>query len=169
MRNIYFVAILVAILCSCKNENTNKGSNPTNSKEVQVSNKPSASISGVSYPSIPESIIKSLAANCDYIDYIFYNLPISISQDNSEAILSNINFISRETPTSIPVACKSMGRKSFQKDGEIMLEADIYINVEEQCFFYVFYQNGKKTYANLMTPEAINFYYNIFNQTGAKK
>lgn len=172
MRYIYLVTFLSAILFSCKSESTKQESSSTDSTETQVtanSNKPLAAATDIHYPSLTNDIMKNLAANCDYIDYIFYDLPISISQDNKKAIISNLNFLSREVPSIMPSACKPMGRKFFHIDGEIILEADVYFNQDEGCFFYVFYENGKKTYANKISSDGVNFYLNVFGQAGVKQ
>lgn len=171
MRHIYFIAIISVLLFSCKSSNDqDAAAQVTTSTQKSKTNKAVANNSNVEkYPGVTEGMIRRLMNQCDYVDYIFYNLPISISQDDKKAILSNINFIAKTSPESIPATCKPMGRKSFQKNGEIMIEADIYINVEEKCFFYVFYENGKKAYANHMTADGINFYYNVFGQAGVKR
>ena len=172
MRYIYLVTFLSAILFSCKNESTNQESISNVSKEIQEatnSNKSVAGATNISYPSLTNEIVENIAQNCDYIDYIFYDLPISISQDNKQAIISNINFISKIVPSSIPNACKSMGRKFFHIDGEIILEADVYLNTLEDCYFYVFYENGKKTYANKISSDGVKFYLNVFGQAGVEQ
>ena len=75
MRYIYLVTFLSAILFSCKSESTNQESNSKDSTETQVamnSNKPVLAATDINYPSLTNDIIKNLAENCDYIDYIFY-------------------------------------------------------------------------------------------------
>lgn len=168
MKNIYFVFLFTAILFSCKNENASQKDLAAKSQSETQTNQSVSDAEVVKYPRLPDAIARSLVAECDFIDYIFYKLPISISQGDKSAIHSNLSFISNDVPASIPDQCKAIGRKSFQKDGEIMLEADVYINESENCFFYVFYENGKKTYANNMTTEGINFYRNVFGQAGIK-
>lgn len=172
MRYIYLVALLSAIFFSCKSESTNQESISTDNKEIEVatnSNKAVAPATDINYPSLTKEIVKNLAENCDYIDYIFYDLPISISQDTKQAIVSNINFLSRAVPSNIPDACKPMGRKFYHIDGEIILEADVYLNQNEGCYFYVFYENGEKAYANNISSDGVNFYFNVFGQAGVKQ
>lgn len=164
MRYFYLVAFISTILFSCKNGNTDQQLITKDSGETQVA----TNANDISYPSLTKEIIKDLAMNCDFVDYIFYDLPISISQDDKKAIVSNINFISKEVPTRIPPGCKAMGRKSFMQNGEILIEADIYLNKEEGCYLYVFYKDGKKAYANNISSDGVNFYFNVFNQAGIK-
>lgn len=172
MRYIYVIVFLAVTLLSCKNDTNKQNSSAEAGNSTDIAVEKGQSVINqdvVSYPSITEDIVKDLGLRCDYIDYIFYDLPISISQNDKSAIFSNLSFISKEAPESIPASCKAMGRKSFQANGEIIIEADVYLNVQESCYFYVFYENGKKAYANNMTKDGINFYYNVFGQAGVKK
>ena len=169
MKYIYLTAFLFVILFSCKSESIDNNATaaiPTEEEKVIASTKVSAE--KINYPSLTEDIIRNLAMNCDYIDYIFYDLPISISQGDKNAIMSNLNFISKEVPMSIPSSCKAMGRKFYHVNGEIIFEADIYLNVEAGCHFYLFYEDGKKAYANKISEDGVNFYFNVFKQSGVK-
>ena len=166
MKLIYVISIFALSLCSCKNENVEVKSEEKVNTEAPATDQPA--LTTLSLPTLDAEIFKKIAQSCDYVDYIFYNLPISISQDNRQAILSNINFISREPITSYPATCKSMGRKSFMSDGEILLEADVYLNKEQGCYFYVFLKDGKPAYANKIANDGINFYFNVFSQAGVK-
>lgn len=168
MKILYFLTIISLLsLVSCKSENgTTKGT--TEASQEQVTSAPQSTTDN-NLPSLTTDYMKKIATNCDYIDYIFYDLPISISQDEKSAIMSNINFISRETVDSYSSNCKSMGRKSFQSNGEIILEADIYLDRTNGCYFYIFLIDGKPTYANKISKDGINFYFNVFGQAGIKR
>jgi len=167
MRNILCVFVFLAVLIvSCKNKSD--AVIEIAPKEQIAANQAGASKTNT-LPSLTKELMQKIAKSCDYIDYIFYNLPISISQDEKSAIMSNINFISRETLGDYSSSCKSMGRKSFQSDGEIILEADIYLDKANGCFFYIFLEDGKPAYANKISKDGINFYFNVFGQAGLNK
>lgn len=168
MKFIY-ILLLSILMIACKSESTDKAETVKQSKEVTSIQQEGSTQSSFNLPSLTKELIQKIGMSCDYIDYIFYDLPISISQDNKQAIISNINFISRETVSTYSSVCKPMGRKSFQADGEIILEADIYLDKVNGCFFYVFLEDGKNTYANKISNDGINFYYNVFGQAGVKK
>lgn len=165
MKILYFIAIFSLVsFISCKSDTgSTKVPNETVNEVSAVAAKKTNSL-----PSLTTDYMKKIASSCDYIDYIFYDLPISISQDEKSAIMSNINFISRETVDVYSSNCKSMGRKSFQSDGEIILEADIYLDKANACYFYVFLENGKPAYANKISKDGINFYFNVFGQAGVQ-
>ena len=121
-------------------------------------------LSSPAIPGIPEEVMVELINNCTFIDYIFRELPFSLSQDEPRSIKQNILFIDYEKPlVRIPLSCKPDGRKFFQIKGDIKYEADVYIL--NGCTFYVFVdKQNKPIYANYITQEGIKFYSNIINQ-----
>ena len=141
-----------------------------NNKEIKKSQKlntaPKIEGQAISYPSLPMATVEKLYKECTYMDYIFDNLNFSISQDKQSSIRASIGFISTEPPENIPTGCKSIGRKFFHINGEIVLEADVYFS--NNCSFYIFFENGKPKYANKMTTEGLNFYNNII-KTGQQQ
>ena len=104
-------------------------------------------------------MINKMLREVDYIDYIFHDLPISVSQDEKESINSNIVFIKNEAVKSIPINCKAIGRKFYNIKGETYLAADIYFG--EGCAVYIFLDGEKPVYANTMTEQGIAFYNNV--------
>lgn len=113
-------------------------------------------------PALPREEMKNLYDNATYVDYIFYNLPFSLSQDNKPSIHANLGMISPEPLTSIPKSCKPIGREFFQIDGEVAYEADLYF--EKGCYGYVFIKDKKPLYANKISEEGVKFYQNLINQ-----
>ena len=128
----------------------------------QQAESPEGSATG-SYPSITDSIMVHLWENCDFIDYIFYNFDFSLSQGDKPAIQASLNHVSREVPEINP-ECRSIGRIFYQVEGENVMEADIILT--EQCQYYIFYENGRKTYANKLSEAGIGFYNGVFQQFG---
>jgi hypothetical protein len=113
------------------------------------------------YESIPVERLENLFYNCDYIDYLFYQTNFSMSQSDQAAIQTTLAAIGAEAPTVYP-ECQAIGRIFFQIEGQNAAEADIYLS--QQCMYYVWMENGKPAYANLMTENAVKFYANIFQQ-----
>lgn len=151
----FILSILCLILCfSCVDKNEEH-------KAVKLEKKQIIKSKQINYPSITIDILNKLYTECNYMDYIFHDLDFSISQDNPNSIKASIKFISTSVPSEIPEGCKSIGRKFFHIDGQIVLEAEVYFST--QCAFYIFYENGKATYANTMTKEGLNFYGNVSN------
>lgn len=113
------------------------------------------------YPSISQATLQKLWNECDYVDYVFYDLPISMNQSDQPSIRGAIRQIAQESPIINP-NCKSIGRIFYQIKGENYLEADLYF--ASDCVYFLFLEDGKPKYANRLTAEAIQFYQNIFKQ-----
>lgn len=152
LMSLLFCALLLTI--SCK-ENTNESAEQAKDAETSAE-------SGPTLPPLPDADRAKMMQQCDFIDYIWHELPFSISQKDPEAVKSNITFISYEGLNVLPTDCKNIGRKSYQIHGEIFYDADIYFG--EGCYYYVFLRNEKPMFANKMTQEGINFYKGIFSQ-----
>jgi len=154
------------LLTACGQENANKATTPaaTTGKTDQSAAAPAAGPSKNSTPleSIPQATVMKMWDECTYIDYIFHNLPFSMSQDQQESIRTNLSYISTEPQAFIPAQCKPMGRQFFHVNGEIVMEADVYLSVP--CKFYVFVENEKPVFANKMTPAGEQFFSNMFSQ-----
>ena len=81
----------------------------------------------VTLPSIPRDTLMKLFNTCDYVDYIFYELPFSMSYDNKQSIQSAFSWVSTQ-PASHNPSCKAIGRLIFQNQGNIMFEAELYFD-----------------------------------------
>lgn len=154
MKQLLSSFILLTLIFSCKNQ------------EEKKPEKQQAQIKEINLPPVTNDMINKMLMEVDYIDYIFHNLPISVSQDEKESINSNIVFIKNEAVSSIPANCKPIGRKFFNIKGETYLSADIYFG--EGCAVYIFLDGEKPVYANKMTEQGIIFYNNII-ATGKKQ
>lgn len=166
MNRILLLALVIGVLCSCqpKSPGGDQAENTTNqpaqvTEQAPASTTPAAS--AVQYPSVPLDTLMMLWENCDYIDFVFYNFNFSMSQHEKEGIQSTLRHIAEETPTIVD-DCPAIGRLFFQVDGRNALEGDIHIG--PHCLYYIFYENGKKAYANKMTEMGKNFYASIFQQ-----
>ncbi|MCB0587490.1 MAG: hypothetical protein KDD06_19505 [Phaeodactylibacter sp.] len=115
------------------------------------------------YPSLPLDTLQMLWNQCDYIDYVFYYKDFSVSQNQQSDIRASIRHISEEVPAISP-SCQPVGRIFYQVQGENRLEADLYFSPE--CSFFVFYEDGKKAYANAIMPAGVQFFNQVLS-TGA--
>ncbi|MEM9545509.1 MAG: hypothetical protein AAGA77_06025 [Bacteroidota bacterium] len=155
MKKFLYFFLFTSILLSCKSDQK---------KENQPSSDQAAIVDQMfdDLESIPNDVMQELVNKGTYIDYIFYNLPFSISQDDKPSIHANLNLISTKKMGGIPTHCKPIGREFFHIGGNIALEADVYFNGD--CMGYVFLQDKKPAYANQISPEGIKFYTNLINQ-----
>ncbi len=113
-------------------------------------------------PPLGQDVFGKMAAECTFIDYIWHDLPFSISQSEKSAVQNNILFISPEGVDEFPKHCKSIGRKSYQINGEIFLDADIYFG--EGCNYYIFLRDEKPIYVNRIKKEGVAFYNQMFKR-----
>ena len=142
-------------MLSCKTDQKNATS-PTIDKNVVADQK----FQGLS--PLPNESMQKLFNEATYIDYIFYDLPFSISQDNTPSIHSNLQLISGEKLDPISKSCKPIGREFFHIGGVIAFEADLYF--QDGCYGYVFLEKEKPIYANKISEAGMKFYSNIINQ-----
>lgn len=122
-------------------------------------------LSAQQYPSVPIDLLKEVWSTCDFVDYTFYNLPISMSFDNQASIQKVLQHLT-VNPPQIKKACKATGRAFFQKQGEDLAIAEFYLH--KDCNFFVFLVDGKPTYANQLSPDGQQFYQNSIQQAMAQ-
>lgn len=156
-----FFYIFFLVNTGCKSDNKSASEPAVTESEVDESTP--------LIPGVPEEVMLKLVNECTYVDYIFRELPFSLSQDEPPSIKQNILFIDYKRPLGrIPKSCKPDGRKFFQIKGEIVYDVDVYLL--NNCTFYVFVdKDNKPIYANYMTQEGLNFYNNIIKQAEGMK
>ncbi|MEQ8703376.1 MAG: hypothetical protein RIC19_05630 [Phaeodactylibacter sp.] len=156
MNKYLFIGLLLAgLLHSCGSDTAKE----TDKSATGTETAPAQTVQVPSYPSVPADTIKTLFNECDYIDYVFYYTNFSVSQKEKRDIQTAVTYIASETPEINP-NCKPVGRVFFQVGGENRAEADLYF--DQNCMYYLFYEDGKPAYANLIMPAGINFYNKIF-------
>lgn len=165
MRLLVLITLSSLILFSCENKATTTTANEENlTNEAPVPGSAgiaSSDASQATYPSISIDRLEYLWNNANYMDVVFYELPVSLNQSTPEQIRSTIAHIS-EKPPIIDPNCKAVGRIFFQVDGVNVEEADIYF--QNGCTFYLWLKDGKPTHANTFTQAGIDFYNNIYAQ-----
>lgn len=114
-----------------------------------------------SYPALGNQEIANLYAIAEKSDMIFYNLPISVNQDDAKSAKNSVLYIS-PAPVKINNACQSIGRLSWLSEGVIVKEADIY--VDSLCHYFIFMENNKPVAANEMSQLGVDFFTNIITQ-----
>lgn len=154
MKSFYLLLLLPLLLGSC--QSGEKSTTPQKQEQAQTPVKKGEKL----YPSINPAILTKLWDTASNVDIIFYNLDFSLSQNKLQDIRGMINTIGPTVPDINP-ACPAIGRIFFVVDGKNELEADLFF--QDECHYYVFYENGKKKAANMMTNAGINFFTNVFN------
>jgi len=160
--NLFYIlgiSLLLVLLTSCGG-NKKSGEKEGLSMEEMLNAK-NTEVKVSTLPSITFEEMKQIYEGADFIDIIFYNVDFSMSVNNKANIQRMVGFVSTNV-ASINRDCKPMGRIFFQKNGELMVEADMYY--DDQCRYFVFQKNGKAAYANVITPEGQAYFAKIFSQ-----
>ncbi len=113
-------------------------------------------------PMVPIETMQKLWNECEFVDYIFFDLPFSMSQTEQPSIRANLNYIDRAPIGPRPKSCKPIAREFFQINGEIVFEADVYYSTG--CKYYVFFEGKNPVYANKMSEAGEKFYNQMITQ-----
>jgi hypothetical protein len=154
MRWILYLLLPIGLLSACT-DGGKKSTDGVTVKAVESKRGPHA------LPPMDKATYEQLQSTVTQVDYIFHSLPFSVNQTERPAIQTNLAMISPERANDV-TGCPIFARESFQVNGEIVLEADIYFN--EGCYAYVFYQGKDKVFANKITDQGKQFYNNLINQ-----
>lgn len=153
---IFLLAIGFLILIGCKQE-AQVANAPTPAAVKKVDKKANFTLGG-----IDEETFNSLLEHGDHIDLIFNNLPLSMNQDGNQSLYLDLQYLSSQPVTEIPANCKPMLRKIYLSKGEIIMEGDLYHG--DGCFFQVFIKDGAELYGNHLTPQGIEYIFQLLKQ-----
>ncbi|MEP6795215.1 MAG: hypothetical protein ABJB16_12870 [Saprospiraceae bacterium] len=134
-------------------------------KEVKEEQKPTSANSSP-YPSMSNEEITSLYSLTDKVDMIFYNLPMSINQDEARSAKNTALYIS-PAPAIMNTPCKALGRLSWISKGAIVKEADIYCDTG--CQYFIFMTDNKPVAANAMSESGVVFFNQILSQAAQQR
>lgn len=155
--NRFGTLLIISItLFSCQSGQQEPGANQQKQEQAATQQTADEKL----YPSLPLDTLQMLWKQCDYIDYVFYYKDFSVSQNKSADIQGAVRYISEEVPVIQP-NCQPIGRIFFQVQGENRLEADLHFS--QGCTYFIFYENGKKTYANSIMPAGVQFFNQILS------
>jgi hypothetical protein len=162
-RTLPVFLFLIIPLIACNNQKSANKQSPTTSE---------TSISEVAHelylPSISLEEVEMLHNKCNQIDYLFYDLPISSSVNDSQSAQVHIRHIS-DSPVRADVKkrCgKPIGRLFYKTNGEDLIEAEAYFS--GGCAFFIFFKDGKEASCNLMTPDGVNHFNQIIAAVSGK-
>jgi hypothetical protein len=150
LKSIKLISLFL-LLIAC-NQETNKQDSSKNTTAAPPVEK---------LPGLPADILQQLFEECTLIDYVFYDLPISMTIDQKPSIQTSLSYIANSAPDLKP-ECKPAGHITFQVNGSIALEADFYYS--QGCTYYVFYKNKERLFANHMTQDGANSFGSLIQQ-----
>ena len=152
MNRMVCIAMIVLLASACGQNDAGK------QKKTTPINVPQLDMTTLNSPPLPNDWVQRIGLNGDHIDVIFYNLPISISRESNKDVQAMLAQVGSQPPGEVAI-CRAIGRIFFQSGSETIAEADLFLG--ESCNYYLFYENGKPAYANLLLPEGIQFYENL--------
>ena len=114
-----------------------------------------------SYPALGNDVLNRLYADVEQVDIIFYDLPISVNQEDAPSAKNTALYISPASPV-ITKTCKPIARLSFISKGSILHDADVYYDTG--CHYFLFMKNNMPVAANAMAQGGIDFFNNIISQ-----
>lgn len=143
--------MLMVVLCnSCKPADSQSDGGP--STAAQQAALP---------PALGREDINSLYAQTTQLDVIFYNLPISISQEDEASAKNSVTFIAPKSPAA-GASCPAIARLSWIGDGTILREANVHL--DSTCAYLVFMDKEKPVAQNAMEPNGQDFFRSIVAQ-----
>lgn len=152
---LLIIACLITSIASCKPEVKTETTEPV-----------AAAPATPTYPALGNEAIGTLYSQADKVDIIFYDLPISVNQDNPSSVKNTVLYVSPAAP-NITANCKPLGRLTWMQQGTIVREADIYCDTG--CEYLLFMQDNKPFAANAMGPAGVAFFKNIISQVEKQK
>ena len=152
---ILISAFLITLSASCKSEAKTETTEPV-----------AAVPAPPTYPALGNEAIGTLYSQADKVDIIFYDLPISVNQDNPASVKNTVLYVSPAAP-NITGNCKPLGRLTWMQQGNIIREADIYCDTG--CEYLLFMQDNKPFAANAMGPAGVAFFKNVISQVEKQK
>lgn len=145
--------LLAVLLSACQSQS---------GSDKNAASPPAASTPAApAFPTLPIETLRTLVAECDYIDLIMYQPQFSMSQNERNAVMATIQHIS-EVQAVHNAANSPSGHIFYQAKGQTLLEADLYLRNEGS--YLVFYQEGKPAFANAMTQQGIGFFADILSR-----
>jgi len=139
----------------CKNEKKEQADTAT---EVSTT----VNIPQSNFTSIPREKMMSLWENCTSIDFIVIDQPYSVSANDQQQARAFLRHVSTDIATPLN-NCKKTATISYLGTDGILLDADLYFaDLNTNCNYFVFYEDGKAKYANRITQEGYDYYKQIF-------
>ena len=133
----------------------------TSSPKEEQSGNQSPESSKTTYPPLSNGEITTLYSLAEKVDMIFYNLPMSVNQDDAASAKNTVLYVS-PAPAIMDKPCKPLGRLSWIAQGAIIKEADVY--VDTGCHYLIFMTDNQPVAANELSESGVQFFNQIINQ-----
>ena len=159
-RILLFLFMSLAVF-SCKN---NEGTTEKKQDEPQQTTATATPAEALPLP--PLEKLEYLFENCTHVDYVFYDLPFSMSMDDQGSIQRTLAHISTSVAPE-KADCKPMGRIFFDVGTTTELQAEFFFS--PGCVYFIFYEDGKKKYSSFITPDEVKYMNNYLAQANSQR
>lgn len=164
MIRYYTLTILsLVFFFSCKNEPTTQNQTAAPTAPATQQSAPTASSAPLSnLPMIPREEYEALANNTNAIDLIPFGTNISMNITDKASCYQFVSEHILDTQVAEMPCDKPNGRIFFNKDGNSILEANIFYT--EQCQYLVFYKPDTNTpiYATQISDQGKKYFDTIY-------
>lgn len=164
MRQFYFFTlIIVSLFISCKSESSTQNQSVSETPAASTQPQTSAPAGPLStLPIIPREEYEALAKNTNSIDLIPYETNISMNITDPASCYQFVAEHILDTQVNEMPCTKPNGRIFFNKDGDAIIEANIYYT--DQCKYLVFYKAGTNTpvYATQISDQGKKYFETIY-------
>lgn len=160
---LLFAAVLILAAACQQNQSSSSADTPVSpAEENQGYSEPmseeNAQVAFVKYPMLPDSILQLMLEQCDNMEVIFNDLPISMNPKGQVACQTHLEHLAG-LPASLHPQSPPAARLFYQSKGNELLQADLYYDDETTAF--VFLNNNQPTWSNEMSQKGQDFYKNI--------
>ncbi|MEL6388967.1 MAG: hypothetical protein AAFQ02_02310 [Bacteroidota bacterium] len=99
---------------------------------------------------------EKIVAETKQIDYVFYEIPLSLNEDAVDALYRDLDLISTDPAPGIPLGCKPIARKIYMGDNDVVIEADLYFS--DGCYLQIFIRDQRPLFGNLLNTDGAVYY-----------
>lgn len=117
-----------------------------------------ADVAYVKYPMLPDSILRKMLEECDNLEVIFNDLPISMNPRGQAACHTHLEHLAG-LPASLHPKSAPAARIFYQSRGNELLQADMYY--DDQTTAFVFLKDNQPKWSNEMSEKGQSFYKNL--------
>jgi hypothetical protein len=139
------ICLGIVLLFSCK-------SNPAPTPEKPADKSPGY---------LNQDDLSSLSGNADFVDIIFYQMDISVSQNDAASVRQTTQFLTLNGKPSA-MNCPAIGRLTFLSKGKIIREADIHFQ-STACAYFTLIENKKPVGTCLISPDGLKFFNSLLS------
>lgn len=153
------MAIIIAALAFQSCGETKKGADEKKEMEAAIP---------VALPVLPGEEIAKLANEATLIDFIFYDLPVSVNFNERNSIVQMCNFLSNQAPVN-KGQCQPIAVGIFTSGMDELAKADLFF--DDKCAYFAFHNADGKGYAyeNQLNAQGVQYFTKVLESAKSAK